>query len=49
MAKNNQKMTAEEAGKKGGEKTSRKYDQEHFEDIGQKGGRHSGNGSSRNS
>ncbi|CCG44757.1 general stress protein [Halobacillus halophilus DSM 2266] len=43
MAKNNnqnqnQSMTTEEAGRKGGEKTSRKYDQEHFENIGQKGG-----------
>jgi uncharacterized protein len=40
MAKGNQRrnMTTEEAGRKGGEKTSRKYDQEHFEEIGQKGG-----------
>ncbi|MGP4070142.1 YjzC family protein [Halobacillus sp. B29] len=43
MAKNNnqnqnQSMTTEEAGRKGGEKTSRKYDQEHFENIGKKGG-----------
>ncbi len=43
IANNNQNqnqgnMSREEAGRKGGEKTSRKYDHEHFENIGQKGG-----------
>ncbi|MFC7063728.1 YjzC family protein [Halobacillus seohaensis] len=53
MAKNNnqinkQKMSYEEAGRKGGETTSQKYSQEHFENIGQKGGSNSGNGSMTN-
>ncbi|WP_332695056.1 hypothetical protein, partial [Halalkalibacter lacteus] len=32
-------MTREEAGRKGGEETARKYDRKHFEEIGKKGGR----------
>jgi uncharacterized protein len=39
MAQNNDgKMSREEAGQKGGEKVSREYNKEHFQDIGQKGG-----------
>ncbi|TWI54089.1 hypothetical protein [Halalkalibacter nanhaiisediminis] len=45
---NNQKMSYEEAGKKGGEKVKQEYGKEHFEEIGQKGGQNSNNGNSNN-
>jgi len=32
------KMTVEEAGRKGGEKTAQTHDREFYEEIGQKGG-----------
>lgn len=32
------KMSREEAGAKGGRKTAREHNKEHFEDIGEKGG-----------
>ncbi|WP_371068585.1 KGG domain-containing protein [Sediminibacillus sp. JSM 1682029] len=35
---NNKKMSVEEAGRKGGETTSRNHDQEFYEEIGKKGG-----------
>ncbi|MFC3039420.1 hypothetical protein ACFOGI_04090 [Virgibacillus xinjiangensis] len=35
---NNQKMSLEEAGRKGGKTTARNHDQEFFEEIGKKGG-----------
>ncbi|KSU83289.1 KGG domain-containing protein [Fictibacillus enclensis] len=39
MAKNNDhNMSREEAGKKGGEATSRSHDKEFYQEIGQKGG-----------
>ncbi|XQU09958.1 general stress protein [Halomonas sp. LY9] len=34
-------MSREEAGQKGGEKTSKNHDKEFYEDIGQKGGQQS--------
>lgn len=37
MADNN-KMSREEAGQKGGQANAENHDQEHFEEIGQKGG-----------
>ncbi|WP_159884561.1 KGG domain-containing protein [Paenibacillus puerhi] len=40
MAQNNRdgKMSREEAGRKGGEETSRTHDREFYQEIGQKGG-----------
>ncbi|SDJ02491.1 stress-induced protein, KGG, repeat-containing protein [Alteribacillus bidgolensis] len=38
MAGSQSKMSREEAGKRGGQTTSKEYSQEHFEEIGQKGG-----------
>ncbi|SDM70828.1 hypothetical protein SAMN05216244_3260, partial [Sediminibacillus halophilus] len=42
MANNNKrrnnKMSVEEAGQKGGNTVSNKYDKDHFQEIGQKGG-----------
>lgn len=40
MAKNDKdkKMSVEEAGKKGGEKTAKTHDKEFYEEIGKKGG-----------
>ncbi|SEI10702.1 hypothetical protein SAMN05192559_11292, partial [Halobacillus karajensis] len=35
---NNRNMTVEEAGQKGGNKTSKEHDKEFYQDIGQKGG-----------
>ncbi|XIG89200.1 general stress protein B (plasmid) [Priestia aryabhattai] len=41
MAKNkeNEKMSREEAGRKGGETTSKNHDKEFFQEIGEKGGK----------
>ncbi len=36
--KNNNKMSLEEAGRKGGKTTSRNYDKEFYQEIGEKGG-----------
>ncbi|WP_010651679.1 KGG domain-containing protein [Oceanobacillus massiliensis] len=36
---NNRKLSREQAGQKGGNKTADNHDQEFFEEIGQKGGR----------
>jgi len=38
MANNNDKMTVEEAGRKGGEATSNNHDKEFYQEIGEKGG-----------
>lgn len=38
------KMTVEEAGRKGGEKTSETHDSDFYSDIGRKGGHSSGSG-----
>ncbi len=38
MTNNNEKMSREEAGRKGGEATAKKHDKEFFQEIGQKGG-----------
>ena len=39
MTKNNdRKMTVEEAGRKGGEATSKSHDKEFYQEIGRKGG-----------
>ena len=35
---NDEKMSLEEAGRKGGEATSKNHDQEFYEEIGRKGG-----------
>lgn len=37
MTNNENKMSHEEAGRKGGEKTAQEYNSEHFQEIGQKG------------
>lgn len=38
MTRNNEKMSREEAGRKGGEATANNHDQEFYQEIGQKGG-----------
>nr|WP_260401953.1 stress-induced protein, KGG, repeat-containing protein [Peribacillus simplex] len=38
MTNNNEKMSREEAGRKGGEATAKKHDKEFFQEMGQKGG-----------
>lgn len=38
MANNNEKMTLEEAGRKGGETTANNHDNQFYQDIGEKGG-----------
>jgi uncharacterized protein len=38
MANNNEKMSREEAGRKGGEATSKNHDKEFYQEIGKKGG-----------
>ncbi|MDQ0268150.1 KGG domain-containing protein [Cytobacillus purgationiresistens] len=37
------KMTREEAGKKGGEATSKNHDKDYYQEIGEKGGKSSNN------
>ena len=39
MAREEEKMTVEEAGRKGGERTATKYGHDFYEQIGRKGGR----------
>ncbi|MEH7273118.1 glucose starvation-inducible protein GsiB, partial [Neobacillus vireti] len=38
MAKDNESMSREEAGRKGGEATSNNHDKEFYQEIGRKGG-----------
>lgn len=38
MTNNENKMSHEEAGRKGGETTSEEYSSKHFQEIGKKGG-----------
>ncbi|WP_311065412.1 general stress protein [Halomonas sp. DWK9] len=40
--RNDNGMSREEAGKKGGDQTSKNHGKEFYEDIGQKGGKNSG-------